>query len=162
VLEAFEAANSGDSERMRDFFRRHLRVALRWSAEKMRHTLVDNIAATVREYIERDCFPTIYNAHLMSPTPANDYLPGWGFRSLLGAMYLQMRFYVLEPGSLRICKAEDCSRIVTFEAGTSPKSPRKGARGEYRTRADKEYCSNACSQRMRDRRKKNRNRTDTT
>jgi hypothetical protein len=72
-------------------------------------------------------------------------------------MYLQMRFYVLEPGMLRRCKADDCDRIVTFELGTSPKSSEKGARGTYRTRADKVYCEKACGQRMRDRKKKSRN-----
>jgi hypothetical protein len=72
---------------------------------------------------------------------------GWGFRSLLGAMYLQMMLYMTGGGG-RLCKRPDCYRLVTFEPPQPPAGPRleKGVRGKYRTRKDKEFCSKACAQ----------------
>jgi hypothetical protein len=113
--------------------------------------LIANVVELVGGYVEPDCYPTLRNV-------GGSTSQGWGFRSLLGAMYLQMMFYILEPEMLRWCKATDCNQIVTFEEGTAPESPRKGARGKYRTRGDKEYCSKACAERMGHRRRNTRNR----
>lgn len=101
VLDAFEAANSGDPERMRDLLRRRLRVALGWSPERMKAMLFAHVADAVNEYLERYCFPRVFNEHLFSSTPTQDISQGWESRSLLGAMYLQMMFYAQEPPAMQ-------------------------------------------------------------
>ncbi len=155
VLDAFEAASSDNQEMVRKCAEQHWPAAMAdiraLPLERSRDMLTANVAELVGEYVERDCYPKLLDV-------GSNISQGWGFRSLLGAMYLQMMFYMLEPEMLRWCKATDCNQIVTFEEGTAPESPQKGARGKYRTRGDKEYCSKACAQRMRDRRKNNRNR----
>jgi hypothetical protein len=142
VLDAFEAASSDALEYIREL-----------PLERSRGMLTANVVELVGGHVAPDCYPTLRNVF-------GNTSQGWGFRSLLGAMYLQMMFYILEPEMLRWCKATDCNQIVTFEEGTAPESPRKGARGKYRTRGDREYCSKACAERMRYRRKKNRQRVD--
>lgn len=158
VLDAFVAASSDDPEMMRACLELHWPATPRiqedlqgLSFEEMKGTLALHVEKRVGQYLEHECYPALHDMGVR-------FSQGWGFRSLLGAMYLQMMFYLLEPEMLRWCKATDCNQIVTFEDGTAPESPRKGARGKYRTRRDKEYCSDACAQRMRDRRNKNRNR----
>jgi hypothetical protein len=142
---------------MRDFFKSsHTPFLAAWPPERLRSTLTSFVARRVSEYIKRECEPPTLEMALTPATPNQHFSQMWGFKSLLGALYLQMNFYALEPGMLRTCKADDCDGIVTFEGGTAPKSSHKGARGKYRTRVDKEYCSKACGQRMRDRSKRAR------
>jgi hypothetical protein len=159
VLNAFEAIISDNSsERMRDFFKSsHTPYLAALKPEEMESTLSSFVARKVSEYIRRECEPPTLETTLIRATPNQHFSQRWGFKSLLGALYLQMKFYALEPGMLRRCKADDCDRIVTFELGMPPESSDKGARGKYRTRSDKRYCRKACSQRMRDRKKKERN-----
>jgi hypothetical protein len=155
VLDAFEAASSDNPEMVRKGAEQHWPGALEYiheiPLERSRDMLTANVVEVVGGYVEPDSFPTLRNVF-------GSTSQGWGFRSSLGAMYLQMMFYILEPEMLRWCKATDCNQIVTFEEGTAPESPRKGARGEYRTRGDKEYCSKACAERMGYRRRNTRNR----
>jgi len=157
TLDAFEAIRSDNSpNRMREYYKRHIPWLAASSLREMESMLASYVQMQIDEHISRDCYPRFE----LTPGPpplSQHFSDAWGFRSLLGAMYLQMRHYTLEPGMLRWCKADDCDRIVTFEPGTPPKSSEKGARGKYRTRADKEYCRKACSQRMRDRKKKDLN-----
>jgi hypothetical protein len=155
VLAAFEAASSDNPEMVRKCAEQHWPAALEYihelPLERSRDMLTANVVELVGGYVEHDCYPTLRNVF-------GSTSQGWGFRSLLGAMYLQMMFYILEPEMLRWCKATDCNQIVTFEEGTAPESPRKGSRGKYRTRGDKEYCSKACAERMGYRRRNTRNR----
>jgi hypothetical protein len=159
ILDAFEAIISDNSsETMHDFFERsHTPYLASRSPEQMRNTLNSFVTTEVNEYVKRECEPATLAMTLAPATPNQHFSQRHGYRSLLGALYLQMQFYALEPGMLRICKADDCDRIVNFDLGTPPESSHKGARGTYRTRSDKEYCRKACSQRMRDRKKKKRN-----
>jgi hypothetical protein len=53
-----------------------------------------NVVELVGGYVERDCYPMLRYI-------IGNISQGWGFRSLLGAMYLQMMFYILEPEMLR-------------------------------------------------------------
>ena len=147
VLDAFEAVSSDSLDMMRQCAEKHMPAIEAEPPDELRTTLAGNVAEIVGKHVERDCYPNFRDIF-------GDFSQGWGFRSLLGAMYLQMMFYALEPKMLRWCKAEDCESIVTFEAGVPPESSRKGARGKYQTRSDKEYCSKACAERMRYRRTK--------
>lgn len=79
----------------------------------------------------------------------------YGFRSLLGAMYLQMYWLMTAKGDVRRCKASGCLRVITFDQPKQEGDHRKKndrSRG-YRTRRDKVFCSPACKQRDYDRRK---------
>jgi hypothetical protein len=161
VLDAFIAVNSDDPETMLDCVLRNWATTPRiqedlqvLSPVETKFMLAHNVRERVGQYLERDCYPALHDMF-------GRFSQGWGFRSLLGAMYLQMMFYILEPKMLRWCKATDCDELVTFEGGTGAEGLSKGARGKYRTRGDKEYCSKACAERMRYRRKKNREPADT-
>jgi hypothetical protein len=161
ILNAFEAIIAENSSvRMRDFIESSHTPFLggAGSPEEMRSTLTSFVAGRVSEYVKRECEPpTLYDLPPTPATPNHYFSKVWRCKSLIGTLYLQMQFYAWEPGMLRICKADDCDSIVTFELGMPPESSDKGARGRYRTRADKVYCRKACGQRMRDRKKKLRN-----
>jgi len=60
---------------------------------------------------------------------------GWGFRSLLGAMYLQMMFHMTGRADWKPCKRPHCYGRVILKSGTE---------GERRTPSHKEFCSKAC------------------
>jgi hypothetical protein len=60
---------------------------------------------------------------------------GWGFKNLLGAMYLQMYWLMAAGGTLRRC--EHCGRIISLSR-PSPES--------RKYRQDKRFCDDACRQ----------------
>ena len=64
----------------------------------------------------------------------------WGFRNLIGAMYLQ--FYWLITSRADIKRCENCGRIISLAPPTSPDG-RKGRK----PRSDKKYCNKSCQQR---------------
>ena len=77
----------------------------------------------------------------------NALFPGLGFKSLLGAMYLQMAWLMSATGEVRRCRGPGCTRVITFEQPKAPSEDpglRKNARGKYRTRKDKVFCSQRC------------------
>lgn len=77
----------------------------------------------VNRKIEKDVYPTL----LGEP---GSYEPGWGFKSLLGATWLQMRRFMLNEKNL--CPV--CNLVF------------------YKSRRDKTYCSELCGDRARARR----------
>ena len=44
----------------------------------------------------RECFPVLYHQYRKEPKQTLGFFQGWGCRSLLGAMYLQMMMYMTE------------------------------------------------------------------
>jgi hypothetical protein len=110
----------------------------------------------VADHVMTECYPRLYRRVEKGVGrgigwTANEtvgFAQGWGFHSLLGAMYLQMMLYITEGGGGRRCKRPGCYKFVTFEPPQPPDHPgtRKGVRGKYRTRKDKVFCSKACSQ----------------
>jgi hypothetical protein len=60
---------------------------------------------------------------------------GWGFKNLLGAMYLQKYWLMAAGGTLRRC--ENCGRIISLSR-PSPESRKR--------RQDKRFCDDACRQ----------------
>ncbi len=103
------------------------------------------ILSTIRLEIMRqveECYPTL---HLSSDA---ELVQGWGFHSLLGAMFLQMTWLTTaKDEQVRWCKRKGCNRIITFEQPAPPKEDpgfKKNARGRYKTRKDKAYCSDRC------------------
>jgi len=111
----------------------------------------------VGDHVRADCHPMLYRtvrkgkdggAVAWDEQETVGFEWGWGFDSLLGAMYLQMMLYMNEGGEGHRCKRPDCYRLVTFEPSQAAEDigMRKGVRGTYRTRKDKEFCSKACAQ----------------
>ncbi len=68
-----------------------------------------------------------------------------GIQILAGAMYLQM-MQLLTSKEVRRCKGPSCWRIIAFEPGEPYMGPsfQKNMRGKYKTRVDKEFCSDNC------------------
>lgn len=110
-------------------------------------------ADTVGEYVSRDCYPVFYRVRKrisrgLTGYPAYetvDFKQGWAFRSLLGAMYLQMMAYMQKGGGGCTCKRPGCYRIVTFQSAGDPSLQTSSSR-KHRTHSNKEYCSKACKQ----------------
>jgi hypothetical protein len=106
----------------------------------------------VHAHITSECYPVL--SRQLRRTPNNIYetagfFQGWGFRSLLGAMYLQMMWLMTAASNVKRCEGPDCIHIITFDPPESPISTVKGARGKYRTRSDKRFCSRNCKQKWR-------------
>ena len=88
----------------------------------------------VDEMAQKFCFPTLGVQGWYHPNPSS-VEGGWGFRNLLGAMYMQMRWLIAAGANLERC--EYCNRILSF----SPPFP--GARKPH---SHKKYCNKSCRQ----------------
>jgi hypothetical protein len=110
----------------------------------------------VDEVVQEFCFPAlrldIYTNDIVWVQPdlglrRNDYSSpsrikaGWGFRNLLGAMYMQMRWLMAAGADLKRC--EYCGRIISL----APPSP-----GARKPRTDKTTCNKLCQQNLWNRR----------
>ncbi len=88
-----------------------------------------------------ECFPTI---HLSDA----GFVQGWNFYTLLASMYLQMMMLLLaKEEEVRRCARIGCNKVIAFEQPAPPKEDpgfKKNARGKYKTRKDKAYCSDNC------------------
>src|SRR5215212_2922229 len=84
------------------------------------------------------CYPELYRLK-------DTFDRGWGFKSLLGAMYLQMMWLMTAASDSPRCKGPDCSKFITTEQLEQHADP--GLKKKYRTRKDKEFCSNNCKNR---------------
>ena len=68
---------------------------------------------------------------------------GWGFDSLLGAMYLQM-YWLLAAGGKNVTYCKYCGKLISLTTRTTkPNKPSK----TRKTRQDRQYCDNRCQQR---------------
>jgi hypothetical protein len=106
----------------------------------------------VHAHITQECHPVL--SRQLKKTASNTYemagfFQGWGFRSLLGAMYLQMMWLMTAASGVRQCEGPGCFNIITFDPPLSSTSPKRGARGKYRTRSDKRFCSKNCKEKWR-------------
>jgi hypothetical protein len=106
----------------------------------------------VGRQVSRECYPVLYRRFLKETGETDGFFQGWGFRSLLGAMYLQMMWLMTEGSAVRRCKGPGCLRIITFDPPEEPEVDpglKKNARGKYQTRRDKEFCSRNCKEKWR-------------
>lgn len=110
----------------------------------------------VLSYVRRYCYPMSYR-HTHAETGEVSHTPGWGFDSLLGAMYLQFKHAMESRSEIRRCAAPDCGRIISVGGvansaayeGLERAKPRKG-------RKDRKYCKDTndrCKQKAYDRKK---------
>jgi hypothetical protein len=104
----------------------------------------------VQNKLTTECYPQLIGTSNLA------FETAYGFRSLLGAMYLQMYWLMTARGGVRRCKEPGCPRVITFDQPKLPRDPWRHndrSRG-YKTRAEKVFCSTACKQRDYDQRKR--------
>ncbi len=86
--------------------------------------------------LSEHCYP------MLSHYPDGRFALSYGFKSLLGACWLQMAWLLASGDSATRCKLLDCFRVIYFEQGEQPPlDAPKGKRGKYKTREDKKFCS---------------------
>jgi hypothetical protein len=100
----------------------------KFSLDVQREYALKYVGDKVGQVVENECYPLIYReANKAYKTQGFTY--DFGFRSLLGAMYLQMMLLLTDANNVRQCQRPNCY-------GTIP----AGSRG------DRIYCSKACKQ----------------
>jgi hypothetical protein len=97
-------------------------------AEKRKSAVV-SLRNKVGNILKRDCYPKLCYQVLENTGEGADFALSWGFRSLLGAMYLQMAWRIKS----RQCEAPGCNNIIGLHK-----------------RSDKIVCSRRCAERRRD------------
>lgn len=147
-LELYEAANAPDEQAAPILARHHASGGtLRAKKEWARVVAAD----TVGIHVSEDCYPIVYRAtkrisraiHGFEAHETVSVEQGWDFRSLLGAMYLQMMFYMEGGGGGRPCKRPGCYRPVSFESAGDP-GPINDSRRNRKTPSNKVFCGTAC------------------
>ena len=101
--------------------------------EEKRKSAAQNLADEVQHTLRRHCFPKLYQLELKETGEPTGFFLSWGFRSLLGAMYLQMAWRI----KTRQCEAPGCNNVIGLHK-----------------RSDMIVCSKRCAQRRRDHRRK--------
>lgn len=98
------------------------------------------VANAAQSRIGGDVFPLVYEKR-------EGFAQGWGFDSLLGAMWLQLMWLLTAGSNVRKCEGPGCAKVITFDRPELPKEDpgtKKNARGPYKTRIDKRFCSHNC------------------
>jgi hypothetical protein len=99
--------------------------------ESLQNWALSIVKDSVQNKIAGRCYPRLYQG-------PDGYAQGWGFNSLLGAMWLQMMWVITGPAKPRRCLK--CRDIIAVEPPEQSTSPSKNARGKYKTRVDKKFC----------------------
>jgi hypothetical protein len=89
----------------------------------------ERLGIIVCSRLESECFPKLYYELLDNTGKTANAGLSWGFRSLLGPMYLQLAWRIKS----RQCQAPGCNNIIGLHE-----------------RIDKIDCSKTCGQRRRD------------
>src|SRR5215204_3953066 len=97
------------------------------------------IGAMVQTRLREHCFPKLVT-FTRSGNPSGRFGLGYGFKNLLGAIWLLMA-QMLDSQNVKHCELPDCGRVINFMPGEPlpPDEPR-GARKVYKTRKDKKFC----------------------
>lgn len=109
------------------------------SQQAARDAALSVVETQVQQRLER------YSHHRIYRRPDGSYMPGFGFRNLLGGLWQQILFLMVTPAEdVRRCPW--CGGVVAIEPPEPPPDPgqRRNARGRYKTRKDKRFCSDSC------------------
>ncbi len=120
--------------------------------EEKREWALEAVGNHVEDQLTEECYPKLYRQVLARSGETVGFAQGWGFHSLLGAMYLQMAWLMSEGSNAPRCKGPDCHRIIRIGELEQPATDpglKKNARGRYRTRKDKQFCSKNCKNKWR-------------
>jgi hypothetical protein len=94
-------------------------------------SLLSLVKDSAQNKIAGRCYPRLYGR-------PDGYAQGWGFNSLLGAMWAQMMWVLTGSGEIRRCLW--CGNTIALEPPQQPIGSKKNSRGKYKTRADKRFC----------------------
>jgi hypothetical protein len=122
-----------------------------------REWAMQEVARIVGKYVEDECHPQLYRQVNTETGRTVGFEQGWGFRSLIGAMYLQMMWLMTDGGESLRCKGPGCNRIIRigrYKSGDAKhvgefKLHNGGRPPRYKTRKDKEFCSRNCKEKWR-------------
>ena len=107
------------------------------------------IGRMIQTRIREHCFPQ-FTVFTRSGNPSGRFGLGYGFHSLLGAVWLQMAWMLHSDNATR-CKLPDCGRVITIKPGEPASDAdfkdfdgkfKTNVRGTYKTRKDTEFCKN--------------------
>jgi hypothetical protein len=130
------------SQSTRESVRRYLIETVdEMSPERLKEVALRFIDETIHQRVAGECHPRLYRQK------DGTARRGWGFKSLLGAMWLQMMWLRSAPAD-EVDRCPWCRKIIAF--GPQPEQPeidpgmKKNARRKYRTRDDKTFCNPRC------------------
>jgi len=109
---------------------KHSNIPGKTTAEK-RKSAAQLLTSQLNSKLQHECYPKLYYGVLRDTGETADVVESWGFRSLLGAMYVQLMWRIKS----RQCQAPGCNNIIGLHE-----------------RSDKETCSRRCKQRRKDHR----------
>jgi hypothetical protein len=99
------------------------------------------------------CYPK-FDTYARGGYPTGRFVLSWGFRNLLGAIWLQFAGILEDEDSARFCRLPDCRRLITVEHGKPSYEISVPGRGTYNTRSDRVFCKGrACKQKYNYRKK---------
>jgi hypothetical protein len=102
------------------------------------------VDVVIQEQLEKECIVQFH------PNRDGTAMLSYGFRSLLGAMYLQLAFLRSGTTAARVCQGPGCNRIIALSTPeTEEEYATRLARGERKvskTYDNKVYHSRACKQ----------------
>jgi len=99
--------------------------------------------AVMREIWDRRPYyhPALYWPKVPGMLPTGEFVQGWGFTNLLGAIWLQALWLLTAgPDSVKKCAYWRCNRVITYAQPAKPSDQKKGERKPYKTRRDIHYC----------------------
>jgi hypothetical protein len=116
----------------------------RRSREKLGKMALDYVRETMRIRLKEECYQRLY------PQEDGTDRPGWGFKSLYGAMLLQMMSLMAYSGKRRVCKGPGCFEIISFEKPEPVLNDSGTWEIPRKTHSHKATCSEACRKRYSD------------
>src|SRR3712207_1075483 len=99
--------------------------------ESLQNWALSIVKDSVQNKIAGRCYPRLHQG-------PDGYAQGWGFNSLLGAMWLQMTWVLTGTGEIRRCLW--CGNAIALEPPEQPTGLKKNSRGRYKTRVDRKFC----------------------
>jgi|SRR5829696_2999447 len=133
TLRLYEAATAGPDVKT---IERIVGLGTFRTPNQAKSSALDEVDEQIQSRLDRHTCAQTYKR------PDGERVRGWGFRSLLGAMWIQMWWlYTADEGEVRHCPL--CNRVIAIKQGTPPDplSTKRNARGKYKTRIDKEFCN---------------------
>jgi hypothetical protein len=98
-----------------------------------RKSAAELLASQLNSKLQHECYPKLYYGVLRETGEPADVGLSWGFRSLLGAMYLQLAWRIKS----RQCEAPGCNEIIDLHAPSSTKTCSKNCKERRRYHRNK-------------------------
>lgn len=110
----------------------------------------------IQARLNEHCYPQ-FTTYTAGGLAAGKFALSWGFKNLLGAIWLHMAWLLEAEGDrVRRCKLPGCLRVIHFEPGEPASDPglKMNTRRKYKTRVDREFCKGrGCKQKYHYRKK---------